>query len=292
MKPTLPQLLATAFLTIAIVHTFAAKRIHELSHRFPQGSFFENALALLGEVEVVFGFWAGVYLVLRTLVEGYAPVAFFTDHLSFTEPAFVFVIMSIAATRPVLSAADRMIGLLSQLAPRNMQPVSYYFAALAVGPLLGSLITEPAAMTVTALMLKARYYDRKMSARFMYSTLGALFVNVSVGGTLTSYAAPPVLMVASRWGWDTAFMLGHFGWKAMLAVIINAGICVMLNRAEIVAAFTQAAPTSQKVVRKAPFWVMAVHGLFLMAVVLTSQHMSIFVGLCLFCLGFVTAWSE
>jgi hypothetical protein len=291
MKPTPLQLIATLSLVLAIAHTFAAKRIHHFSRRFPDGSIGENTFVLLGEVEVVFGFWAALYLLARGFIEGFGAVGAFTDGLHFSEPLFVFVIMTMAATRPVLSAADALIAFLSRLAPRNLQPVSYYFAALTAGPLLGSLITEPAAMTVTALMLKSRYYDRKMSRRFMYSTLGALFVNVSIGGTLTSYAAPPVLMVAGRWGWDTSFMLTHFGWKALLAVIINAGLCVMLNRSEIVSAFSHGAPAAAKSL-KTPLWVMAAHGLFLCAVVLAAHHVTLFFGIFLFFLGFVTACSE
>jgi hypothetical protein len=47
---------------------------------------------------------------------------------------------------------------------------------------------------------------------------------VSIGGTLTSYAAPPVLMLASAWQWDSGFMLAHFGWKAAVAVLVNATV--------------------------------------------------------------------
>jgi hypothetical protein len=78
----------------------------------------------------------------------------------------------------------------------------------------GSFITEPAARTLLALVLKARYFDRGISARCAYATPGLLFVNVSIGETLTHFAAPPVLMVAAKWGWDTPFMLATFGWRA------------------------------------------------------------------------------
>ena len=58
-------------------------------------------------------------------------------------------------------------------------------------PLLGSFITEPAAMTLAALMLRDRIFGAGVSSRLKYATLGVLFVNVSVGGTLTHFAAPP-----------------------------------------------------------------------------------------------------
>ena len=102
-------------------------------------------------------------------------------------------------------------------------------------PLLGSLITEPAAMTLAALMLRDRVFKAGVSNRLKYATLGVLFVNISVGGTLTHFAAPPVLMVAAKWGWDTPFMLSMFGAKAALAVLVNAFAVTFLFRRELAA---------------------------------------------------------
>ena len=79
----------------------------------------------------------------------------------------------------------------------------------------GSFITEPAAMTICALLLGRQILRAQARPRLKYATLGLLFVNVSIGGTLTHFAAPPVLMVARPWGWDTAFMVSHFGWRAV-----------------------------------------------------------------------------
>ena len=53
----------------------------------------------------------------------------------------------------------------------------------------------------------------------MYLTIGVLFVNISIGGALTNFAAPPILMVAGTWGWDTAFVFQTFGIKAGIAVL-------------------------------------------------------------------------
>ena len=89
-------------------------------------------------------------------------------------------------------------------------------------PLLGSFITEPAGMTLAALILTDCLFSRGISARLKYATLGVLFVNISIGGTLTPFAAPPVLTVAGKWGWDINYMMAAFGWKAAIAVIVNA----------------------------------------------------------------------
>src|SRR5690606_27891564 len=106
----------------------------------------------------------------------------------------------------------------------NMLPLpkkmAFFATALVVGPLLGSFITEPAAMTVTAMVLLDRYFARNVSMRFRYVTIALLFLNISVGGTLTNFAAPAVLMVAAPWGWTTGTMAGYFGYQGAIAIVI------------------------------------------------------------------------
>ncbi len=76
-------------------------------------------------------------------------------------------------------------------------------------------------MTLCALLLGRRFYDLRPSPTLAYATLGLLFVNVSVGGVLTNFAAPPVLMVASTWNWSSAFMFWHFGDKAVVGIVLS-----------------------------------------------------------------------
>ena len=98
---------------------------------------------------------------------------------------------------------------------------AWWVCILIIAPLMGSFITEPAAMTIGALLLSRQFYRYNPSDTFKYGTIGLLFVNVSVGGTLPNFAAPPVLMVASPWNWSTSFMLTHFGWKALIGILIS-----------------------------------------------------------------------
>ena len=86
-------------------------------------------------------------------------------------------------------------------------------------------------MTISALLLGRQFYALKPSPRFAYATLGLLFTNVSVGGVLTHYAAPPVLMVAGPWGWNTLFMFRHFGWIVLVGIAIaNAGYYLVFRK--------------------------------------------------------------
>ena len=79
----------------------------------------------------------------------------------------------------------------------------------------------PAAMTICALLLRHRFYSLKPSQSLKYATLGLLFVNISVGGVLTQFASPPVVVVASVWKWNLVYMLTHFGWKAVIGITLS-----------------------------------------------------------------------
>src|ERR1051326_4065639 len=215
------EIVATSFLAIAILHTFLVSRFQRFASKYPEGSFWEKLFHLLGEVEVVFGFWAGIFMVVFATALGKEKATQYLEGLSFKEPLFVFAIMTVCATRPILYVAKYLILVCSRMIPLRKE-AAFYFTALSIGPLLGSFITEPAAMTVVAFLLRERYFEQNVSLRFKYTTLATLFVNVSIGGILTSFAAPPVLMVAHTWGWGTHFMLETFGWKAIFATSINA----------------------------------------------------------------------
>ena len=189
-----------------------------------------EVLHFLGEVEVVFGLWAVVLLAAMVGYAGWEPSKhYFNDRVIYTEPLFVVVIMALAATRPIIGFAE------AALRPRGEAgggtPAAWWATILIIGPVLGSFITEPAAMTICALLLGRQFYDLQPSTRLKYATLGLLFVNVSIGGTLTHFAAPPVLMVARTWDWTTSFMLGHFGWRAVLAIVAST-LAYFLSSAE------------------------------------------------------------
>lgn len=277
------EIAATVLFAIAVLHTFSTKFFEHLAHvdRTHAGLWH-----LLGEVEVVFGFWAMVLLVAIAVQFSPAESVEYLNGLDFTEPAFVFVVMVVAASRPVLAFSGAVLHYLARLLPIP-GAASFYFVALSIGPLLGSFITEPAAMTLAALLLRDRYFAKDAPTRFKYATLGILFVNVSIGGVLTPYAAPPVLMVAGTWGWDTAFMMKTFGWKAAIAVFVNAAAATYLLRASI----RRLAPAgSDPAIDRIPPLVVAIHLVFLACVVVAAHHPVVFVAAFLFFLGFTQAY--
>ncbi|MBC5764683.1 putative Na+/H+ antiporter [Ramlibacter albus] len=280
--PTFLEALAAAFFVLALVHTFAASAVRQLARRFPAHG---RLLHLLGEVEVVFGLWAVALVVaIAAFGSGHAALQY-AESRRYTEPVFVLVVMVVAASRPVVECAVRATRGLAGAVPLRRELVAAWLGLAAI-PLLGSLVTEPAAMTVAALVLRPIVFRKDVPARPKYLALGALFVNISIGGTLTSYAAPPVLMVAAAWGWDSAFMALNFGWKAALAVGVNATLAVLLLRPHL-------QPLAmQEEAKPVPIGVALVHLVFLVAVVLLAHHPVAFTAVFLLFLGFVHAYEQ
>ena len=290
------------------------KKFENLAHKYPEGSIGENFFHFLGEVEAVFGMWGALFIGFYTYFKGFRVLddnhhlVLGVDHgylnasggyidgavnylsgLNFTEPAFVFVIMCMAGTRPIILLAEKIIMKASTIMPFNGK-MSFYIAALILGPLLGSFMTEPAAMTVTALILLDYFYSGDMSPKFKYATIGVLFVNVSIGGTLTHFAAPPVLMVAGKWHWGIEFMFMNFGYKAAIACVINAFAVAMVFKNELTGNLEMRQKHDNYMVPT--WWMTSVHIIFLAMVVLTAHHMVFFLGLFLFFLGFTTVTQE
>jgi len=283
VNPTTLEIVAAILFALAVLHTFCTKWFEHLAHTYPNHA---GIWHLLGEVEVVFGFWALILALAMAFLEGTAAATHYLDTRSYTEPLFVFAIMVIAGTRPVMQAAVTLVAFLARLVPWPGR-MAWFAVTLGVVPLLGSFITEPAAMTLAALMLSEHIFGHGASPRLRYAALGVLFVNISIGGTLTHFAAPPVLMVASPWGWDTLFMLQHFGWKAALAVFVNTIILTACFKTEL-----GAMPPIKTVPerRQVPLTLIMVHLMLLGVVVVFAHHPPVFMGFFLLFLGLTHAY--
>lgn len=287
MNPAPMEILATVLFALAVLHTFSVKRFAHWAHQYPRGSIQENLLHFLAETEVVFGLWAAALFAGIVVLKGSVHDAVvYIESLNYTEPKFVLVVMVVAATRPVVKMAENLISGIARLLPMQ-EAMAFYAAALVVGPLLGSFITEPAAMTLLALVLKRRYFDQGISLKLAYATLGLLFVNVSIGGTLTHFAAPPVLMVAAKWEWDTMFMLTHFGWRAALSCLTATTIVTFLFRHEL-----RGLKVAENRSGAVPVWLTILHLGFLAAVVGFAHHPDVFFGVFMLFLGMVSATRE
>ncbi len=304
------NVVATAIFLLAVLHTFATARIRRWAHRVEerhleqlktrprptdhdddgrpdQVSFWGQILHFFGEVEAVFGIWSLALGGAIVWFKGVDTAVHYIAHtVNFTEPMFVVVVMALASTRPVMRLAEQCLRGVASLG--GGRPVAWWLSILTLGPLIGSFITEPAAMTISALLLGKQFYSLRPSKGLMYATLGLLFVNVSIGGTLTHFAAPPVLMVAHAWGWDMAYMLSHFGWHAVAGILLSNALYLFVFRKELLA-LKPASRVGERDRQPVPAWVTAVHVLFLAFTVWAAHHPVLFVGAFLFFLAFTQA---
>ena len=313
---------ASVVFLLAILHTFAAAWFNKLAARYelehlqelkargirdalhpdgvPEVSFKATLFHFLGEVEAVFGLWVlGLAAVAIYYHSWNDFVLYVGKDRIFTEPIFVVVVMAIAASRPVLRFAEALMSKAAALGKGT--PAAWWLSVLIIAPVLGSFITEPAAMTIAALLLGRRFYRFHPPAALAYGTLGLLFVNISVGGTFTHFAAPPVLMVAGKWGWGTPFMLEHFGWKALVGILISSTCYFLWFRKALYQLSDKADGNEGGVIETGawheretpiPAWVTAGHLFFLAWTVYTAHMPALFVGGFLFFIAFTTATSH
>ncbi len=326
------NLVASLIFLFAILHTFMANKLTAKAHQIHEehdqrmkaaGSseeevkhdipFKAELFHFLGEVEVVFGMWV---IALLFVTIGIFDWTTFKNYIVYdrvyVEPMFVVVIMAIASTRPVVKFAEQLLGIASGLGGHST--AAWWFSILMIAPLLGSFITEPAAITIAALLLANQFYKHKPSSGFAYATIGLLFVNISVGGTLTHFAAPPVLMVAAPWDWSMGFMAANFGWKAALGILISNVLYFIIFRGQfakmgkqddVEASANFDTPEVQKLKpgqmsheefeamwaereTPIPWWITLVHLCFLAWTVFNAHYPVMFISGMLFFLGFMS----
>lgn len=285
MPPTNLQIIAAVIFVIAIIHIFSVKYFEHLAHRSEKHS---GLFHLLGEIEVVFGIWAMVLVIFMFIFLGKYETIDYVNSRSYIETMFVFVIMVISGTRPILKAVMSLVKKLSSLLPKK-GAIGFYFVVMAIVPLLGSLITEPAAMTLAALILADKLFSQGISTKLKYMTLGTLFINVSIGGTLTNFAAPPILMVAQNWDWSTTFMFTTFGWKAIIAIFINTFIVILIFNKDLAAVNIRTTVSDKE---KIPLGIIITHFTFLFLVVYFGHYPSFFLSIFMLFLGVTYAYKQ
>jgi hypothetical protein len=175
------NLVATIIFLLAVIHTFMAGSFQKLAHKLEhqhrekmqalgrtadekgyhnakdETSFSATICHFLGEVEAIFGIWCVPLLLSILFFFGWGSSTYYIDNVvNYTEPMFVVVIMAIASTRPVLKFSEKVLGAIASFGGRS--PKAWWYSILIVAPLLGSFITEPAAMTIAALLLAKTIY--------------------------------------------------------------------------------------------------------------------------------------
>lgn len=294
------NLIALIVFVCAIIHTLISHQFNILSSKLRKrnidqkkeiiDSFGVEMLHFMGEVEVIFGIWVIPLMVFMSLMYDWSTAISYLSARNYIEPLFVIVIMAIASTRPIVRLTEDCLKFIAKFGKESV--TAWWWTVLTIGPLAGSFITEPGAMTLSALILSRHFYRYHPRPKFAYATLGLLFTNISVGGVFTSFAAPPVLMVSQKWEWDTSYMMQHFGWKAVMGILIANTLYFFLFRTELrrmeefrldnISKETKALESEQKI----PFWITLVNIVFLAWMVVHNHYPVIFLGSFLLFLGF------
>ena len=310
---------ASLIFLIAILHTFVAGTFRKWAHDEEEKhhariireqrtaeakphedaeddvSFKATIYHFLGEIEAVFGIWVIALIGAGMWFHSWDDVKNYLGHdVNFTEPLFVVVIMAIAASRPVLLFSEMCLERVARLMGGTV--AAWWISVLTVAPLLGSFITEPAAMTIAAMILRRKLYPLEPSQTVAYGTLGLLFVNISIGGTLTNFAAPPILMVASTWDWSSSLVLMNLGWKCLIAILLANTAYFSIFRKELDRLEHVAHPELDGLPPRwverddpVPAWVTLSHLTALAWTVLTAHYPPLFIGGFLFFMAFVQA---
>jgi len=297
------HLISLLIFILAIIHTLSVYKVHEWAarldlHQRPARrnkkrtrSLSVHLLYFLSEVEIVFAFWAIPLFIAIALFYDWTISLEYINTRDYTEPLFVVVIFAMAATRPIVSASESIILGISKKLGGTIS--TFWLVLLTIGPLLGSFITEAAAMALCALLLSRQFFEYHPSKKLSYATLALLFVNISIGGVLTDFASPAVLILAHCWNWSVTTMFFDFGWKAILGIILSnllywsyfkkelKEMQIRKNARQIYSTYSVKSPENP-----IPLWVTLIHILFMTWIVIVSHYPAIFIASFLFFIGF------
>ena len=298
------HLIALILFICAIIHTLSVHKIHNWARELEKrqgGNSSRNlgvqALYFLSEVEIVFGVWVIPLFIIMSWIYGCSVALGYINTRDYTEALFVVVILALTSTRPIVRVAERFIGFIAKTLGGSLS--AWWLSLLTIGPILGSFITEVGSMALAALLLARQFYTHRPSQHLAYATIALLFVNISVGGVLTNFASPAVLILSHSWHWTTMDMFIHFGWKAVLGIIVSNFLYWIYFRKEFSILnqrhrlsgklFTESSTESTVPV---PLWITIVHILFIVWIVASSHYPAIFIASFILFLGFYHATRE
>lgn len=296
------QIASTIIFFSAVVHTFLTPTLHDYSkklasrkktypEKWKQFHFLSEVMELFSEVEIVFGIWLIPLVLVFTIYEGWTSTLSYLNSRDYTHAMYITVILVVIGSRPIITFAEKILERIARIGRDT--PAAWWWSILIIGPLLGSILKEPAAMALSAILLKKKFYNYQVSQKFKYATLGLLFMNISVGGMLTSFSSRALFIVATKWEWDWRYMLTRFGWKVVLGLILSTSLYFFVFYKEFKRNFPKMLPALEKdeAEHPTPLWITLVHLVFVALIVLSGETASLFIGIFLFFLGFWRATS-
>ena len=301
------HLIALCLLVIAIIHTLCVDKIHHfaraleakqapkrLASRFPR-SVGVQILYFFAEVEIVFAIWAIPLFLIMAGFHGWHVAIEYINTRDYTEALFVVIVLSLSSTKPIIQCAQKIIHFLAKGFGGSLS--AWWLTLLTVGPLLGSFITEAGAMAIAAVLLSKEFYRFRPSPKLAYATLALLFTNISVGGVLTNFASPAVLVLSHAWHWSNWDVFSTFGWKAMLGIILANSLYWFYFRKEFVHLDQRKKLSTEvfniKIMDEfVPWWIILLHLFFLAIIVLAAHYPAIFIASYLFFIGMYQATKQ
>lgn len=300
--PTTFELIATIIFVVAIIHTLLSTLIFEFSQSLAKWKvegaknwkyyhFSSELLYLFSEVEVIFGFWVIPLFAWFTITHGWDALISYLNARDFTSAYYIMVIIVVISSRPIITFIERVMEWIARLGQDT--PGAWWWTIMTLGPLLGSLIKESGAMTISALLLVAKFYRYHPPKIFQYATMGLLFASVSVGGMLSAFSSRALFFVAKDWEWSSWDMMRMFGWKALLGILIANTVYYFIFRKGFKKHFPKTIPALAKKDsrRPTPLWITLIHIIFVAAIVLTGESVPLFLGVFLLFLAFCRATS-
>ncbi|HAB98590.1 MAG TPA: hypothetical protein DCE71_02060 [Parachlamydiales bacterium] len=294
------HLITLILFVCAVLHTLSVHKIHQKARdmeakqlstkeaRKSPRSLIVQGLYFLSEIEIIFAIWAIPLFITISLFYGLPVAVEYMNTRDYTEALFIVVILTITSTRPIVHMAEQFIAFLAKKMGGSLSV--WWFTLLTVGPILGSFITEVGSMALCALLLSRQFYSYQPSPKLAYATLALLFVNISVGGLLTNFASPAVLVLAHCWDWTAGDMFFDFGWKAIIGILFSNLLYylyfkkefILLNAKQRSSGKLFITPISEAV----PPWVIYAHVFFIFWIVAASHYPAIFFASFIVFLGF------
>ena len=283
------HLVSLILFVCAVFHTLCVYKIEEWAVKWEveKGSRTVpiQLLYFLSQVEVVFAFWVIPLFIAMCYFYDFSIALEYLNTRDYTEPLFVVVILSLTATRPIIQVAEKAIKWCAKGLGGSLS--AWWLVLLTLGPIMGSLITEVGSMALCALLLSRQFYAYSPSAKLAYATLALLFVNVSVGGVLTDFASPAVLVLAHCWHWTAWDMFSDFGWKAALGIAISNFLYWLYFKKELSEMNKKRREAPEELEENPiPHWITVVHMLFIAWIVVISHYPAVFIASYLFFIGF------
>jgi len=295
------RIFTLAIFLCAVIHTLCANQFTKLSKRVAARharkvkdpkrdvSFLAEVLFFFGEVEIIFGLWVIPLVIAVTAFYGWGDMITYLNSRIYVEPFFIIVVMSLSATRPIVKLAEKGVHALARVFGDTT--ASWWMTALTLGPIFGSIITEVSAMTIVALLMKKKLFTHSPTKRLAYGTLGLMFVNFSVGGVLTNFAAPPALTLERCWNWSLWDFFSRFGARVILGIFLVNALYFFFLRRDF--RKLKKIKPKEKEAREAdihkgpvPMWITLVHLFFLGWTIAMAHYPPIFLGTYLLFLGF------